>query len=66
MKQETVMEKLEDIEKELKDIKLSMLSNYKPKKAVSFRGIAKTKLNEKDLDISIRKAQKIIFSHEEV
>ena len=36
------------------------------KKPVSFRGLAKTKLNEKDLDKFVEKSKKSLFHHEEL
>lgn len=58
-----LVKKLDNIESEISSIKTLILSNYnyKMKKPVSFRGIAKTKLSEKELDKSIEESEKSLF-----
>ncbi len=56
-----IEKRLEEMEKEIKKMK-EMLKNGK-KKPVSFSGMAKTKLSDKELDEEIRKAKKSLFKH---
>ena len=55
--------KLDTIENELKLLKTLILSSYgnSIKKPVSFRGIAKTNLNDKELDKAIEESKKSLF-----
>ena len=55
--------KLNNIENELDNLKTLILSisTYKIRKPVSFRGMAKTKLNEQELDEAIEEAQGSMF-----
>ena len=55
--------KLDTIENELKLLKTLILSSYgnSIKKPVSFRGIAKTNLNDKELDKAIGESKKSLF-----
>lgn len=58
------MEKrLEEMEKEIKKMKEMLKNGNKKQKPVSFRGMAKTKLSDKELDEEIRKAKKSLFKH---
>ena len=59
------MEKrIENLEKEIKEIK--KLVKTGKKKPVSFRGLAKTKLDSKQLDNEIKKSQKSVFFHGDI
>jgi len=54
-----VEKKIEHLEMEIKELK-RMVKKSK-KKPVSFSGMAKTKLSEKQLDEEIKKAKKSLF-----
>lgn len=54
-----VEKKIEHLEMEIKELKKLVKSNKK--KHISFSGMAKTKLSEKQLDEEIRKAKKSLF-----
>ena len=60
--------RLDHIENEIKSLKSMVLfrASYKPKKPVSFRGLARTKLSEKELDEFIEKSKKSLFHNEEL
>jgi len=66
MRQE-MQKKLENIENDIKLIKTMIkIKDYKIKKAVSLRGIAKTTMSSTQLDCEIEKSKKSISSHEEM
>lgn len=67
MEEELLYRKLNDIENDLAVLKSIVLSKYKNKlrnrKAVSFRGIAKSSLSEKELDEAIEESKQSLFPH---
>ena len=69
MEKELLYRKLNNIEKELAVLKRLILAKYKNKlkgkKAVSFRGIAKSSLNEKELDKAIEDSRHSLFSYKQ-
>lgn len=70
MEEELLYRKLNDIENNLMILKSIVLSKYKnklrDKKAVSFRGIAKSSLTEKELDEAIEESKHSLFPHKRI
>ncbi len=54
---------LRKIENEIQIIKVMIMESKMPKKNVSFRGMAKLKVSEEELEKSIRKAKKSLFKN---
>jgi len=67
VEEQLLYKKLSNIENEIMVLKSIVLSKYKHKpraeRAVSFRGIAKTSLSEKELDEAIEMARESLFPH---
>ena len=63
MEEKLLYRKLGDIENDLAILKSIVLSRYKrkAKNAVSFRGMAKSSLNEEELNRAIAEAKKSLF-----
>ncbi len=67
MEEQLLYKKLSSIENEITVLKSIILSRYKHKprdgKVVSFRGIAKSSLSERELDEAIDEAKHSLFPH---
>ena len=67
MEEQLLYKKLSSIENEIMVLKSIVLSRYKHKlgdeRVVSFRGIAKSSLSERELDEAIEESKQSLFPH---
>lgn len=59
--EQDIYPELKKIENEIKIIKVMIMESKLPKKNVSFRGMAKLKVSEEELEKSIMEAKKSLF-----